>query len=111
MSTTTPNTEQQPKDKFTQLYQQWIQSCTPLQLYTILLVIGLIANLAMKQFTMIPLTIVIGVIMIYLLDHVCRTGYVWFAWILIFLPTIISTLYGTVQIIMNKQNNTKLPTY
>ena len=85
---TTPTEQERPD-----LFQQWLRTCTPVQVYSVIALLNIILLVYMKQYNTIPLNAVTAIILIFAMDSICKKGYVWVSWILIFLPTVLTVLY------------------
>ncbi len=68
--------------------------CAPAIVYVILVIVGIIARLmsGMGSFFQIVWTLVVAVVWTWLLNFICKSGYVGVSWFLVFLPIILVIL-------------------
>lgn len=83
----------------------FINLCPPAIVYLVLVTVGLISQM-MGNMATIPIivgTIVIALIWTWLLDYMCKSGYIGISWIIVFLPILLYILLFIFLIKYNKE--------
>ena len=83
---------QQPQTPPKPIKDQWLDLCSPAQIYSILALLGLIILAYQRQYGQVIVSALFAIIVTALMGHICQRGYEWVSWVLLFFPPIMTAI-------------------